>query len=98
MSRVGEFRLLCVHLMKEHPQLLYRNVRWLGGGLVFKAHRLVHHSGRGLSFKKERREADGEHCLPDQVPPPLSTLDLRENFIELMTLDRKLKASREGSK
>ena len=36
--------------------ILDRNVQWFQGGLVFQAHRLVHHSTLGLRVIKKRRE------------------------------------------
>jgi hypothetical protein len=35
-------------------QLLYRNVQWFPGGLVFQAHRLSYHSSLGLRLIKKR--------------------------------------------
>jgi len=34
--------------------LLYRNVQWFRGGLVFKAHRLLYHSTPGLRVIKKK--------------------------------------------
>ena len=43
----------------ELRQLLHRNVQRFRGGLVFKAHRLLHHSALGLRvIKKEKKERE----------------------------------------
>ena len=72
------------------------------GGLVFKAHRLEYHSSRGLrAIKKKKFGAS----LGTAVRGRLRFLQRRPRFlqeekifIELMTSDRKLKVSSEGSK
>ena len=38
-------------------QLLYRNVHWFPGGLVFKAHKLVYHSTLGLRVIKKKKDS-----------------------------------------
>ena len=80
---------------------IHRNV--FRGGLVFKAHRLFLSLNSRLESNKE--EEEGWHpaaCLPDRSRERGGGLNqhaLTERiFIELMTSDRKLKASREGSK
>ena len=37
-----------------HQHLLYRNVQWFRGVLVFKAHKLVYHSALGTRVMKKR--------------------------------------------
>jgi len=68
------------------------------GGLVFEAHRLVYHSTLGLGVIKKKkkkatpRAAENTRLLSGGGP-------WRERiFVELRPSDRKLKASREGSK
>ena len=39
-------------------QLLYRNVQRSGGGLVFKAHRLLYYSTLGLRVRKKKEEEE----------------------------------------
>ena len=39
-------------------QVLWRNVKRSGGGLVFKAHRLVHHSTLGLRIIKQKKKIE----------------------------------------
>jgi len=44
----------------ETGKQLHRNMQRFGGGLVFKAHRLLYHSTLGLRvIKKTRRQAGG---------------------------------------
>ena len=80
---------VCGHPMAAPTPLNIMNgLRPARGGLVFQAHRLLYHSTLGLRvIKREeinsRRESHNER---------------EEIVIELMTSDRKLKASREGSK
>jgi len=50
MSSLVRARLVPVY--KE--QLLYRNVQWFRGGLVFKAVRLLYHSTLGLGVIKKK--------------------------------------------
>jgi len=60
-------------------------------GLVFKAHRPLYHSTLGLRvIKKKKKETE-------QARVALLEQEMERIFIELMTSDRKLKASREGS-
>jgi len=63
-------------------------VKRFRGGLVFKAQRLVYHLTLGLRVIKKKTYG----------LPTLRHVFEERIFIELMTTDRKLKASREGSK
>ena len=47
---------------RVYEQLLYRNVQQFRGGLVLKAHRLLHHSTLGLRVIQKREE---DACLSD---------------------------------
>ena len=38
------------------PQLLHKKVQRFRGGLVFKAHRLLHHSTLGLKVMKKKKK------------------------------------------
>ena len=58
------------------------------GGLVLEAHRLVYHSTLGSRVMKKKRSSNTAMLVYGK----------RENYIKLVTSDRKLKASREGSK
>ena len=90
-------------------QLLRRNVKRFRGGLVFKAHGLVYHSTPGSRVIKKKKNggrapvkfswphASGSKRAESCVPHSFSAFKERI-FIELMTSDRTLKASIEGSK
>jgi len=42
--------------MNKGANLLYRNVPWIRGGLVFKSHRLLYHSTLGLRVIKKKKK------------------------------------------
>ena len=41
-----------------YEQLIYRNVQWFRGGLVFKAHTFFYRSSLGLGVKKKKKAAE----------------------------------------
>ena len=43
-------------------QLLYRNVQWFRGGLVFQAHRLVYHRASDLRVIKKQGRCEQRAC------------------------------------
>ena len=50
-------------------QLLHRNVQRFGGGLVFKAHRLLYHSTLGLRvIKNEKKFTVARRCIASSRP------------------------------
>ena len=49
-------------LSTRAAQILRRNVRRFRGGLVFEAHRLVHHSTLGLIIIKKKKGC-GQHLI-----------------------------------
>jgi len=50
--------------------LLYRNVQWFRGGLVFKAHRPVYHSTLGVRVTKKNKELKGLSGFKPLLPNP----------------------------
>ena len=71
----------CIHLAgtghlgnRSKVELLHRNVQRFRGGLVFKAHRRVHHSTLGWRVIKKRRRSDyiqGNTPKVSQSPPEI---------------------------
>ena len=88
--RAVQIRVVAPVQSSSQGQPLRRNVKRFRGGLATKAHRLVYHLTLGSRLRKRRRESVHFRYM-------WSLLRYRI-FIGLMTSDRKLKASREGSK
>ena len=58
-------------------QLLRRNVKLFRGGLVFKAHRLLHHSTLGSRGMKEKKKNDRCHrCLECCRTPAVERIEV----------------------
>ena len=51
------------HQMGRTGALLYRNVQWFRGGLVFKAHRRVYHSTLGSRDIKQKKVWGVHHAV-----------------------------------
>ena len=49
--------MICTFLFREGEKLLYRNVKRFRDGLVFEAHKLLHHRTLGLRVIKKKEGA-----------------------------------------
>ena len=67
MARPANCIAVNLHGTVLNVRLLYRNVQWFQGGLVFKAHRLLYHSTLG---KKKSTVADREASDLHRGEPP----------------------------